>query len=66
MMPTAGRAPAKVGVSIRQLGALIAGAVLAGISRRELRPAVTVPPLVLPAAATTIEARRYLLAGNPG
>ena len=49
----------KVAVSVRQLGALITGALLAGLLLRELRSAVPVLPLVLLAAATTIEARRY-------
>ena len=45
----------KVRVSMRQLCALIAGAVLAGILLKELRFAVPVLPLVLLAAATTIQ-----------
>jgi uncharacterized membrane protein YoaK (UPF0700 family) len=55
----AGGARAKIGVSIRQLCALIAGAALAGILFRDLRAAVPALPVVLLAAATTIQACRY-------
>jgi uncharacterized membrane protein YoaK (UPF0700 family) len=55
----AGGSLAKIGVSIRQLCALIAGAAVAGILLRNLRPAVPALPLVLLAAATTIQACRY-------
>jgi uncharacterized membrane protein YoaK (UPF0700 family) len=52
----AGGSLAKIGVSIRQLCALIAGAALAGILLRDLRSAVPALPLVLLTAATTIQA----------
>jgi uncharacterized membrane protein YoaK (UPF0700 family) len=61
----AGGSRAKAGVSIRQLGALITGAVLAGILLRDLRAAVPVLPVVLLAAATTIQARHYPPTHNP-
>ncbi|HTF53134.1 MAG TPA: YoaK family protein [Pseudonocardia sp.] len=51
----AGGTPKKMGVSFRQLCALITGAALAGILLKELRFAAPMLPLVLLAAATTIQ-----------
>lgn len=55
MLTTAVSAHADVGTSLRQLGALLAGAILAGVVLHNLRPAAPAVPLFLLAAATTLE-----------
>jgi hypothetical protein len=52
---TAVSANAGVGTSLRQLGALLTGAILAGVVLHGLRPAAPAVPLFLLAAATTLE-----------
>ena len=46
------------GTSLRQLGALLAGAILSGVVLHALRPAAPAVPLLLLAAATTVELLR--------
>jgi hypothetical protein len=48
-------ANAGVGTSLRQLGALLAGAILAGVVLHALRPATPAVPLLLLAAAATVK-----------
>jgi uncharacterized membrane protein YoaK (UPF0700 family) len=47
---------AGLGVSVRQLGALVAGAIASAAVLRELRPAAPVIPLLLLAAAVAVQA----------
>jgi uncharacterized membrane protein YoaK (UPF0700 family) len=50
-------ANAGIGTSLRQLGALLAGAILSGVILHALRPAAPAVPLLLLAAAATVDIR---------